>query len=194
MSDPILDAITYQDFKNFFYRDGFNFIPYDEWSELITYNINNSVYFRDTKKIYTSLINNNLNWIPNISPTQWRQETTDVFQYVLPEDVERAFTDAICYGRFMPITDEDCRIKAYLYLTAHFTAKRINEQYNKSFTPNLSSMSVGGVSESYVIPEWLNTKDNMLFTSTMFGIQYKLLLERYTGFTFTHLIGDVNVL
>lgn len=193
MLDPILTAINYNDFKRFFYRDGFSFIPQDEWNESINYVIGNSVYDRNTKKIYTAL-QDNTNVSPSLDGTIWKAETIDVFQYVLPEDVERGFEEAFAFGRFKPIIEDNIRKQAFLYASAHFTAKRINEQNDKNFTPHVSSMSVGGVSENYVIPDWLQTEGNIIFTSTMFGIQYKLLLKRYTGFAFTYVAGKVNVL
>ena len=70
MADPIIDNLTYSDFKNFFYRDGFNYIPYDEWDILATYSIDDKIYYRDTKKIYKSLIGSN---IGNQPLTHWQQ-------------------------------------------------------------------------------------------------------------------------
>ena len=194
MADPIIDSLTYTNFKDFFYRDGFVFLPYNEWNNTTTYNVNDYVYYRVTKKIYKSLIVSNINIVPNSDPLSWEEQSIDVFQYVLPEDVERAFQDSKCFGRFLPITDDYCRKEAFLYLTAHFVQKRLNEQNNKTFTPNLGSMSVDSVSESYIVPDWMNTKENIIYTSTQFGIQYRVLIQRWTGFTFTHVLGDVTIL
>lgn len=110
--------------------------------------------------------------------------------FVRDDDITKAFTEAKCVFNPGLFGDDDSLKTTYLYLAAHYlvndlqtSAQGVN---SVGFFP-VNSRSVGGVSESYTIPEWV-TKDPILsaFSTTRYGIKYLSLIKPL-------LIGNVQV-
>lgn len=110
--------------------------------------------------------------------------------YVMDSDITRAFAEAtINFNEALFSTDDSLKL-TFLYLSAHYlvndlqTAK-MGLSSNGFFSVN--SRSIGSVSESYTIPEWM-TKDPVLgaFATTRYGQKYISLIKPL-------LIGNVVV-
>lgn len=107
------------------------------------------------------------------------------FHYYISGDDDTAITDADLTKAMFEASvnfnedlfeDADVLKVAYLYLSAHFLCVNLQTAasgYNSVGYSPVSSRSVGGVSESYEIPEWLR-KDPVLFSfnTTRYGQTY----------------------
>ena len=110
--------------------------------------------------------------------------------YVTDEDIEKAFTEAdmnFNAGLF----GEDAQLKmCFLYLAAHYLVNDLqtaSDGLNSAGYFPVSSRSIGGVSESYAIPQWM-MDDHVLgsFMTTRYGQKYLSLIKPL-------LIGNVVV-
>lgn len=177
----IFDNVTVEQFKEYFKRD-FPFLPI--YDELKTYWAGDIVYFQGD--FYKTLIDNT----KDIDPTNqnyWQKFKGDIYNYVLDEDIEKAFTQA--YPNANVNFGHTCneKINIYLHLVAFylvFDLKNSASGVNSSFTGTLSSKSVGDVSESYAIPNWM-MQDPMysIFASNGYGLKYLSLIAPYMALT-----------
>ncbi len=70
--------------------------------------------------------------------------------------------------------------QALLYLTAHELKKMLNEVSDQGQPQyNQNSRSVGSISESLTIPEWMNESVFAYFTTTAYGIRYLILSKPF---------------
>ena len=111
-------------------------------------------------------------------------------EYVTDGDINKAFIEADM-NFSESLFGEDNALKAcFLYLAAHYLVNDLqtaSDGVNSAGYFAVASRSVGGVSESYAIPEWM-TKDPNLgsFTTTRYGQKYLSLIKPL-------LIGNVQV-
>lgn len=177
-----LSTITAPDFKAYFRRD-FLYLPI--WSEEKTYNAGAVVFYAPNELFYKALENG----VESVTPEdaeEWEQISDDVDNYVLDEDIEKAFEEARSIFNTALFGTEDETRMVFLYLTAHYlvmdlrTAQRGIESTGESL---VSSRSVGSVSESYAIPEaWTNEPVYNFFTKTGYGLKYlSIVLPRVVG-------------
>lgn len=110
--------------------------------------------------------------------------------YVMDSDITRAFQEAeINFNESLFGTDTSLKI-TFLYLAAHYLVndlKAAEQGTNSSGEFAVSSRSIGGVSESYAIPNWM-LNDPVLgqFATTKYGQKYISLIKPL-------LIGNVVV-
>jgi hypothetical protein len=109
---------------------------------------------------------------------------------VRDKDIQDAMNNALSLfnqGLYpIPSTEypTDVGKQALLYLTAHELKKMMNEVADQGQSQfNQNSRSVGSISESLSIPEWMNESVYAYFTTTSFGIRYVLLTMPYLGGT-----------
>jgi len=110
--------------------------------------------------------------------------------YVTDDDILKAFGEAII--NFNPgifSQDEQLRI-SYLYLTAHYMVNDLQTSAqgisSVGYAP-VNSRSVGSVSESYTLPDWMVNDPYMSnFATTRYGQKYLSLIKPLT-------IGNVQV-
>lgn len=161
--------ITVDDFKTYFARR-FNFLP--TWSNSATYLLGQVVYYTTTANFYVSLVNSNTGNLPT-DTSKWQITTTNN-QYVYDQDIENAFAEACM--KFNPnlFKGTEQITLGYLYLTAHFLVKDLqNNGLNSAYFGNVTQRSVGNVSESYQIPDWLVKSPTWSFLgSTWYGLKY----------------------
>lgn len=168
-----LDTITIADFKAQFARD----FPYlVVWSNTTTYNTGKEVYYDINELFYRSLIDGNVGLIPPDNPSEWEQYSDDIYNYVLDADITKAFAEAqLNFNQALFGSDSEITL-VYLYLTAHYLVMDIRgalQGLESSGTFNVSSRSVGSVSESYAIPqEYLSDPFFEYFTKTTYGLKY----------------------
>jgi len=171
--------VTVDDFKTLFSRD-FPYLP--EYNELKAYFKGDVVYYDNN--FYKSLIDANLT--PPSNTTNWAltNETTD--NYIQDSDIERAFQEALV--NFNPNLFANCNTAemVYCYLAAHYLVIDLNNASNPLALGTMGitqSKSVGSVSESYGIPQWiLNSRTLGLYAQTGYGRKYlSLILPYLTG-------------
>lgn len=111
-------------------------------------------------------------------------------EYVMDSDITKAFMEASAnFNAGLFGTDDKLKI-AYLYLTAHYLVNDLmaaKDQSGSSSQFPVSSRSIGAVSESYSIPEWI-LKDPILsyYSTTRYGMKYISIVKPL-------LIGNVQV-
>lgn len=114
----------------------------------------------------------------------------DPLEYVLDKDIERAMGEAWLNFNAGLFSDKEDRALAFAYLTAHYLVTDLNnasQGANGSFGGIMTSKSVGSVSASYQLPQWV--LDNPIFSllaRTNYGAKYlSLILPLLVGQVFT---------
>lgn len=180
-----LNTITVQDFKEQFPRD-FPYLPV--WSISSTYNQGQRVYYETTALFYDCL-NNGVTSVPT-ETNDWLQVADDINNYVQDADIERAFAEAqMVFNQSLFYDDAEIKL-AYLYLTAFFLVediRRATNGLNSTSSFNVSSRSVGSVSESYDIPDAYRDSPQLAYLAKNgYGEKYLMLVYgRTRGFILT---------
>lgn len=178
----IIDTTTATNFKNHFYRD---FEYADVYNSLSTYNVNDVVFYN--RKFYKCKIDNTTNILPTVI-TNWNLTAG---KYVLDIDIEKAFVEAKMNFKSVFPTDEKMQT-AFLYLTAHYLVTDLNMGgVDSASTGLLSSRSVGNLSESYTIPQYMLTGIFAMFAQTKYGQKYVSLVYPYKVLGSTILVSKI---
>ena len=177
----IFDTVTTTQFKEYFKRD-FPFLPvYDESK---TYWAGDVVYFQDN--FYQALADDTVDIDPS-DENYWKKIKGDIYNYVLDEDIEKAFTQAYPNANINFGFTCSEKINIYLHLVAFylvFDLKNSASGVNSSFIGTLSSKSVGDVSESYSIPNWMMQEPMYsIYASNGYGLKYLSLIASYMAIT-----------
>jgi len=176
-----LSQITVTDFKAFFRRD-FLYLPV--WDDTRTYMADAVVWYEVNELFYKCKENGT-----TADPTDedaWELVAGDVDDYVLDEDIEKAFAEAqTVFNKSLFGTDDQVRI-GYLYLTAHYLVNDLRTSMRgiQSTGENImSSRTVGSVSESYAIPTaWTENPLYNFLAKTGYGLKYlSMILPRMVG-------------
>jgi len=168
-------GITPSTFKEYFPRN-FSYLPV--WSNTATYLQGQVVYYATTANFYLSLVNGNTNLPTNT--TYW-QIYNNTLSYVYDDDIERAFGEACMkFNSSLFYDDEEIKI-GFLYLSAHFLRKDLDAVGSAAYFGNVNSRTVGNVSESYTIPDWLVKSPTFSFLgSTWYGVKYANMIWNRT--------------
>lgn len=121
-------------------------------------------------------------------------KTESVFEcqkdFIMDSDITRAFSEAkINFNESLFSTDDSLKL-TFLYLAAHYMVNDLQtaqQGIGSGAVFPVNSRTVGSVSESYSIPEWM-LKDPILgsFSTTRYGQKYISLIKPL-------LIGNVMV-
>lgn len=188
----ILEKVTVEQFKEYFYRD-FPYLPvYDEDK---TYWAGDTVYYEEDGNFYQSLIDDNTTAIS--TQNAWKKVKGNKYDYIADEDIIKAMTQAIQVGndRFGETCTE--KVNIYLHLVAFYLVMDIKNSstgVNSSFTGMVQSKHVGDVSESYAIPQWVS--DNpmySIFTQNGYGLKYLSLIAPYLAVTMIFSPGRTTI-
>lgn len=182
--------ITVEDFKALFARD----FPYlTMWDCCYPYMTGDSVYFNGG--FYQSKINNNCDNMPE-NGTQWQQIQDTPFNYVSDSDIARAFIEARANFNAALFVDDEVAKMVFCYLTAHYLVIDLNNAQNPlalGFMGFTQSKSVGSVSESFGIPQWmLNNPKLGLYAQTGYGRKYLSLIQPYLTGNIIYTPGAIN--
>lgn len=176
-----IENITVDDFKNLFMRD-FPYLPL--YQEGKAYFINDIVYFNNN--FYKSLIDANLTTPEDTE--NWELTNESVDNYIQDSDILRAFAEAKINFNPNFFKDDKTAIMVFCYLAAHYLIIDLNNASNPlalGFMGFTQSKSVGSVSESYGIPQWmLNNQILSAYAQTGYGRKYLSLIQPY-------LIGNI---
>lgn len=179
IGNDILVSTT--DFQDLFSRD-FPYLPV--YVEGKAYFTNDIVYYEPN--FYQSLVDNNTELPTNT--TNWQVINNSVNNYIQDSDIMRAFNEAVINFNVNLFTDQNSAIMVFLYLAAHYLVIDLNNAMNPlalGFMGFTQSKSVGSVSESYGIPQWmLNNQVLSAYAQTGYGRKYLSLIQPY-------LIGNV---
>lgn len=176
--------VTTDDFKNQFVRD-FPYLPL--YVEGKAYFKDDEVYYEPN--FYQSLTDGNLT-LPT-DTTNWQLYNDTVDNYIQDSDILRAFNEAKINFNANLFSDDDTIKMVFLYLAAHYLVIDLNNAQNPlamGFMGFTQSKSVGSVSESYGIPQWmLNNQVLSAYAQTGYGRKYLSLIQPY-------LIGNIMLI
>ena len=168
--------VTTDDFKNLFTRD-FPYLPL--YIEGKTYFKDDEVYFNSN--FYKSLTDGNTT--EPTDTTNWEIVKDSVDNYIQDSDIMRAFKEAKVNFNAGLFGDDDTVKMVFLYLAAHYLVIDLNNAMNPmamGFIGFTQSKSVGSVSESYMVPAWIqNNKILGQFAQTGYGRKYLSLIQPY---------------
>lgn len=172
----IIDRITTDDFKALFVRD-FPFLPL--WNSCKSYFVGDIVYFGCD--FYKATTNNKCSCPSDLET--WELYQGDESDYITEFDIEKALSEARVNFNVNLFQDSEKAKLVFLYLTAHYLVIDLNNASNPlalgvmGFT---QSKSVGSVSESYGIPQWImNSQTLGLYAQTGYGRKYLSLISPY---------------
>jgi len=178
---------TIQDFKDKFPND-FVYLSSITWDVDKVYFPNNQVYYAGDGLFYKAMAT--FSGIePSTDPSSWQMYEDNIENYVSDDDIERAMDEADCVWNAELAATENERKQQYLYLTAHFLCldKRVTSGgLMGQLKGQVTSVSVGSVSESYQIPDaWTSNIMLFPFTTTAYGLIY-------LGFVAPKIVGNVR--
>lgn len=177
--NPILQALTPEDFKDQFWRD-FTFV--DTWLVTTTYNTGDRAFYDINKKFYECLNDGVIGTLPTVI-TDWKEISNTGL--VSDLDITNAYEEAcVTFNSSLFTSDEDM-VLAYLYLTAHYLVNDLNAggQNGSGNIGLANSRSVGNVSESYSIPQpYLDSIVFSFYTKSSYGLKYlNMVVPRLKG-------------
>lgn len=177
-------TVSVDDFKKLFSRD-FPYLPV--YIENKAYFTGDEVYYEPN--FYKSLTDGNTTLPTNT--TNWELVNDTVDDYLSDNDILRAFKEAKVNFNAGLFEEEETAKMVFLYLTAHYLIIDLNNAQNPlamGFMGFTQSKSVGSVSESYAIPQFM-TNNAILsqYATTGFGRKYLSLIQPY-------LIGNIMLI
>lgn len=173
-----INNITTSDFRALFSRD-FPYLPF--WVYGKTYFKGDIVY--SDGNFYISKSDENTDEPPT---NKWSTYNDNEENYISDVDISKAFVEAkINFNPNLFTTCEEIKT-AFCYLAAHYLVIDLNNANNPFALGGMGitqSKSVGSVSESYGIPDWImNDKNLSLFAQTGYGRKYlSLVIPRLHG-------------
>ena len=177
--NPIIQAITAEDFKIQFFRD-FNYI--NTWLVGNTYNSGDQVFYDVNRKFYQCLNAGVVGTLPTVA-TDWKVISNAGL--VSDLDITNAYAES-CVTFNDALFDSADVVLGYLYLSAHYLVNDLNAGgAESSNSGSVSSRSVGNVSESYSIPQWqLDSPTLGFYTKSSYGLKYlNMILPKMVGNT-----------
>lgn len=168
--------VTTDDFKNLFTRD----FPY------LSVYVEGKAYFKDDEvyyapNFYKSLTDGNTT-LPT-DTTNWSLVNDSVDNYIQDSDILRAFNEAKVNFNAGLFGDDNTVKMVFLYLAAHYLVIDLNNAMNPlamGFMGFTQSKSVGSVSESYAVPQYmLNNAILSQYATTGYGRKYLSLIQPY---------------
>lgn len=143
---------------------------------------------------YKSLVDSNLSVVTDT--TKWALYSDTEENYVTTNLITEAFSEAEV--NFNPDLFPDCTTatRIFYYLAAHYLVIDVNNSTNPfslGFTGYTQSKSVGSVSESFGVPQWM-LNDPILsgYAQTGFGRKYLSLIKPYIVGNIIYTPGRVN--
>lgn len=168
--------VTTDDFKNLFTRD-FPYLPVYVAGK--AYFQDDEVYFEPN--FYKSLTDGNTTFPTDT--TNWALVNDSVDNYIQDADIMRAFKEANVNFNAGLFGADDTTKMVFLYLAAHYLVIDLNNAMNPlamGFMGFTQSKSVGSISESYAVPQWmLNNAILSQYVQTGYGRKYLSLIQPY---------------
>lgn len=160
--------------------------------------ISGQAYFKDDVVYYEPNFYQALKTTTN-DPTNtndWQLYNDSLLNYVNDDMISEAFGEA--QTNFNPDLFPDCNttIRIFYYLAAHYLVLDINNSitpFAMGFNGFTQSKSVGSVSESFGVPQWM-LNDPVLsgYAQTGFGRKYLSLIKPYLVGNIIYTPGRVN--
>lgn len=175
--EEFLNSVTVNVFKDK-YDTAFQYLPV--WQLDVKYKAGKRVYYLQTEDFYEAILENEN--IPPSNTTNWRMVQDNIALYVSDEMILKALDEAkeqlkehSCFATLSNFKKK----QVLLLLTAHFIFEKLSGNLNNGTGGLIStSRTVGNVSESFAIPEWIkNSGTYSTYSSTPYGIKYVSFLR-----------------
>lgn len=180
--NELFKRITIEEFKQYFFRD-FSYLPL--WDCSKNYLSGDIVYCDCNDTFYQSLINYNTD--NPICSDNWEKYPARITDYICDEDIQRAMSQALINANDTFGIDDEEKKNIYLHLVAFYLVmdwKNSSAGAGSSFTGFTASKSVGDVSESYNVPQWLmDNPTYSIYAQNGYGMKYLSLIAPYTSCT-----------
>lgn len=169
------------DFKTQFPRFTPAYLPLYQAGK--TYFNGDIVYYTNTAQFYKCKVTNTTS-IPTTT-SDWSLYNDSTLNYTQDGDIIEAINEALVNFNENLFPDNNTAKLVFLYLAAHYLTVDFRNALGMGIAGIVTSKSVGSVSESYTIPQWLlNNSALAPYATTGYGIKYASLLRPY-------LIGNV---
>ena len=182
-------TVSVTDFKNQFPRFSPEYLPV--YVANSTHFKGDIVYYADTalfyeaKKTTTELPTNN---------SDWDLYNDSVLNYTQDSDILEAINEAFVNFNEGLFPDEATAKLVFLFLVAHYLTIDFGIATGGIQVGLTTSKSVGSVSESYSIPNWLlNNAALSSYATTPYGIKYASLIRPYLVGNFFIVKGGVTI-
>lgn len=168
-------TITVSDFKTQFPRFTPMYLPV--YVAESTYFKGDIVYYSDAALFYKA--KKDTTALPTVT-TDWELYNDSVLNYTQDSDILEAINEAFVNFNEGLFKDEATAKLVFLYLAAHYLTLDFNIALGNAQIGITTSKSVGSVSESYSIPNWLlNNPALSTYANTPYGIKYASLIRPY---------------
>lgn len=149
------------------------------------------VYYSDTL-FYECIVETTTNAPTNT--TDWKLVDDSVLNYTQDSDIMEAISEALVNFNEGLFSDEATAKLVFLFLVAHYLTLDFNIALGSAQIGITTSKSVGSVSESYSIPQWLlNNPALSTYATTPYGIKYASLIRPYLVGNFFVVKGGITV-
>lgn len=174
-------GITVEEFKAQFPRFTPHYLP--------VY-INGKTYFKDDVVFYDEYFYKvkvaNTNNLPTVQ-TDWELYNDTVLNYTQDTDITDAIEEASINFNCGLFPNKQTAKLVFMFLVAHYLTVDFMNAQGTNFAGIMTSRSVGSVSESYSIPQWIMNNSALApYSTTGYGIKYCTLIRPY-------LIGNVFI-
>lgn len=181
--------ITVSDFKTQFPRFSPMYLPVYKAG---TYFKGDIVYYSDTFLFYRCKVATTSN-IPT-NTTDWELYNDSVLNYTQDADILEAYGEAQVNFNEDLFPNEATKKRMFLFLAAHYLTIDFNIALGIAQAGITTSKSVGSVSESYTIPQWLiNNPALSSYATTPYGLKYASLLRPYLVGNFFIVKGGITL-
>jgi len=172
----IFDNLTVAQFKTQFPR----FTP--QYLSAITY-ASGTTYFKGNIVFYETKFyeckKDNVITVPT-TVADWTEVEDSVLNYTQDSDILNAYAEAKVNFNEGLFSDSTVALMVFLYLAAHYLTIDFNNAIGANNLGIVSSKSVGSVSESYTIPQWINDDPALsVYSTTGYGLKYASLVRPY---------------
>ena len=184
-----INTVTVEYFKALFKE--FPYLPQYVYGK--AYFTGDIVYYNGN--FYKSKIDANLTDPSNT--TNWQLTDVSMDDYIQDSDIERAFEEAKINFNSDFFSSNNSAAMVYCYLAAHYLVIDLNNAQNPlalGFMGFTQSKSVGSVSESYGIPQWMLNNDVLgAYAQTGYGRKYLSLIRPYLVGNIIFTPGRINL-
>ena len=190
--NDLFKTVTADQFKAYYFRD-FPYLPYYDSDK--TYFKGDVVYNNDDCNFYKSKVDNNTAALSNT--TNWEVTKGDVLNYITDTDIEKAIGQALLSANEEFGENREDKIIIFLHLVAFYLVmdlKNSSAGLNSSYSGLVASKSVGSVSESYNVPQWLaNSPLYSIYSQNGYGMKYLSLISPYLSTTILFSTGRTTL-
>ena len=183
-------TVSVTDFKNQFPRFSPEYLPV--YVADSTHFKGDIVYYADTALFYECIVTTTTN--APTDTTDWQLYNDSVLNYTQDSDILEAINEAFVNFNEGLFPDEATAKLVFLFLVAHYLTVDFRIALGNLQVGITTSKSVGSVSESYTVPQWLlNNAALSAYATTPYGIKYASLIRPYLVGNFFIVKGGVTV-